>query len=121
MVPQSAGEPENCRLSSDPSGNSHVKITIYAEAITAIQQRMAPVFLALRDAAATDTDCAALWSEIATRRANNMRAFAADLRRTGDVRDDPDFVILLFELFTLSRRNADIAAEYVHYGVAQAD
>ena len=28
------------------------------------------------------------------------------------VRDDPDFVILLFELFTLSRRNADIAAEY---------
>jgi AcrR family transcriptional regulator len=28
------------------------------------------------------------------------------------VRNDPDFVILLFELFTLSRRNADIAAEY---------
>jgi AcrR family transcriptional regulator len=28
------------------------------------------------------------------------------------VREDPDLVILLFELFTLSRRNADIAAEY---------
>jgi AcrR family transcriptional regulator len=28
------------------------------------------------------------------------------------VREDADFVILLFELFTLSRRNADIAAEY---------
>jgi AcrR family transcriptional regulator len=28
------------------------------------------------------------------------------------VRNDPDFVTLLFELFTLSRRNADIAAEY---------
>ena len=28
------------------------------------------------------------------------------------VREDPDFVTLLFELFTLSRRNADIAAEY---------
>jgi AcrR family transcriptional regulator len=28
------------------------------------------------------------------------------------VRDDPDFVTLVFELFTLSRRNADIAIEY---------
>jgi AcrR family transcriptional regulator len=28
------------------------------------------------------------------------------------VREDPDFVTLVFELFTLSRRNADIAAEY---------
>ncbi len=64
------------------------KIAIYAEAITAIQQRMAPVFLALRDAAATDADCASLWSEIATRRATNMRAFAADLRSTGDLRGD---------------------------------
>ena len=64
------------------------KITIYAHAITAIQQRMAPVFLALRDAAATDRDCAALWSEIADRRAANMLLFAADLRTTGELRDD---------------------------------
>lgn len=28
------------------------------------------------------------------------------------VREDPDFVTLVFELFTLSRRNQDIAAEY---------
>jgi AcrR family transcriptional regulator len=28
------------------------------------------------------------------------------------VHEDPDFVTLVFELFTLSRRNADIAAEY---------
>jgi AcrR family transcriptional regulator len=28
------------------------------------------------------------------------------------VRDDPDFLTLVFELFTLSRRNEDIAAEY---------
>jgi AcrR family transcriptional regulator len=28
------------------------------------------------------------------------------------VRDDPDFVTLVFELFTLSRRNEDIAVEY---------
>ncbi len=35
---------------------------------------------------------------------------AQNLRET--VREDPDFVTLLFELFTLSRRNRDIAAEY---------
>jgi AcrR family transcriptional regulator len=74
------------RITAAPTAS--VKIAIYAQAITAIQQRMAPVFLALRDAAATDADCAALWSEIATRRATNMRAFAADLRGTGELRDD---------------------------------
>jgi hypothetical protein len=28
------------------------------------------------------------------------------------VHDEPEFVTLLFELFTLSRRNADVAVEY---------
>lgn len=64
------------------------KIALYAQAITAIQQRMAPVFIALRDAAATDHDCAELWSEISVRRAANMRLFAADLRTTGQLRAD---------------------------------
>jgi len=35
---------------------------------------------------------------------------AQNLEQT--VRQDPDFVTLVFELFTLSRRNADIAVEY---------
>jgi AcrR family transcriptional regulator len=35
---------------------------------------------------------------------------AQNLQET--VREEPDFVTLVFELFTLSRRNADIAAEY---------
>jgi len=35
---------------------------------------------------------------------------ARNLQQT--VREDPDFVTLMFELFTLSRRNRDIAAEY---------
>lgn len=35
---------------------------------------------------------------------------ARQLERT--VREDSDFVMLMFELFTLSRRNAEIAAEY---------
>ncbi len=35
---------------------------------------------------------------------------AQNLQET--VREDPDFLTLVFELFTLSRRNADIATEY---------
>jgi len=35
---------------------------------------------------------------------------AQNLQET--VREDPDFVTLVFELFTLSRRNAEVAAEY---------
>jgi AcrR family transcriptional regulator len=66
------------------------KIRIYADALGGIQQRMTPVFLALRDAAATDDDCAALWREISERRARNMRLFAADLRATGELRADLD-------------------------------
>lgn len=70
------------------AGSAQDTITIYAHAITAIQQRLAPVFLALRDAASTDPDCAALWTEIAERRAANMRRLAADLRAKGGLRSD---------------------------------
>ncbi len=41
---------------------------------------------------------------------NFIDLMAENLRET--VRDDPDFVTLVFELFTLSRRNDDIAAEF---------
>jgi AcrR family transcriptional regulator len=64
------------------------KITIYAHALTGIQQRLAPVFLALRDAAVTDPTCARVWRQIAQRRAANMHLFAADLRATGELRTD---------------------------------
>jgi AcrR family transcriptional regulator len=64
------------------------KLEAYARALVGIQARLAPVFLALRDAAATDPDSAALWTEITQRRARNMRDFAADLRSTGELRAD---------------------------------
>ncbi|KRC63603.1 TetR family transcriptional regulator [Aeromicrobium sp. Root236] len=66
------------------------KIDIYAEAIAEIQQRMAPIFLALRDAALSDESCRALWKEISERRARNMLEFAADLRVTRQLRADLD-------------------------------
>jgi AcrR family transcriptional regulator len=70
------------------AGGAAEKLALYARAVTDIQQRLAPVFLALRDAAATDPECARLWDGIAERRARNMREFAADLRATGELRDD---------------------------------
>lgn len=64
------------------------KLSIYANAIAHIQERLGPVFLVVRDAAGTDPECAVLWSGIAERRATNMRKLAADLRATGEVRED---------------------------------
>lgn len=66
------------------------KLDLYAQSIAAIHQRLAPVFIALRDAAVTDSACAELWTEISERRAANMRVFAADLRSTGELRTDID-------------------------------
>jgi len=71
--------------SADTAGE---KLTLYANAIVQIQSRLAPVYLAIRDAAATDPDSAALWAEINGRRAANMRNLAADLRATGELRRD---------------------------------
>lgn len=66
------------------------KIDIYAEALVQIQERLAPIFLALRDAARSDDACRALWKEIGDRRSRNMLEFAADLRLTGELRGDID-------------------------------
>jgi AcrR family transcriptional regulator len=64
------------------------KIATCAAVTTAVQLRLAPVFLALRDAAVSDPACAALWSSIGERRARTTLDFAADLRRTGRLRPD---------------------------------
>lgn len=70
------------------ASSAGAKIAVYAQAVAQIHPRLAPVFLALRDAAVTEPDCAALWTSIAERRAANMRLFAADLRATGELRAD---------------------------------
>jgi len=64
------------------------KISLYAAAVSEIGVRMAPVQLALAEAALTDPECAALRAEVDARRAANMRLFAADLRATGHLRPD---------------------------------
>jgi AcrR family transcriptional regulator len=64
------------------------KITIYATALGRLMPEIAPLLLTLRDAAATDADCALVWQEITERRARNMVQLAADLRVTGQLRAD---------------------------------
>jgi AcrR family transcriptional regulator len=64
------------------------KIAIYAHAVRLIQERMAPLFAVLRDAAQTDDDLRQLWADISQRRAANMRLFAAELAAAGGLRPD---------------------------------
>ncbi len=63
-------------------------LRIYAGAIVTIHRRMAPLLLALRDAAATEPEAAEVWREVSARRAANMRRFAQQLRDVGGLRRD---------------------------------
>lgn len=64
------------------------KIALYAGAVAEMGPRTAPIFLALRDAPVRDPQCARLRTEITSRRAADMRRFAAELRATGQLRAD---------------------------------
>ncbi len=64
------------------------KLTEYAEALGGLMPTLAPLLLALRDAGLTDGDCRATWEHVCERRAANMLRLAADLRTSGDVRED---------------------------------
>jgi AcrR family transcriptional regulator len=66
--------------------DARTKLRIYAHAVRAIQERLAPLFIALRDAALTEPEAASLWQEISERRARNMRLFVDDVRRSGGLR-----------------------------------
>jgi AcrR family transcriptional regulator len=62
------------------------KLAIYARAVRQTQQRMAPLFLALRDASSTEPEAYQVWQDISDRRASNMRKFARDLRDANGLR-----------------------------------
>ncbi len=64
------------------------KLTIYAEAVRRIQARVAPLFLALRDASATEPEAKQVWTEISNRRAANMRKLVQNLEAAGGLRSD---------------------------------
>ena len=88
------------------------KIAIYAHAVRIIAPRLAPLFAVLKEAARGEPGLAALWEEIAERRAGNMRRFVAELDAAGGLRpgvsveegadlvwatNAPEFYLLLVE------------------------
>jgi len=68
--------------------DAETKIALYAAAVTAIAPRMAVVLSIIQQAAHTEPDLAALWDQIAERRAANMRRFVADLATVTPLRLD---------------------------------
>ncbi len=83
------------RMQTEP--NPIRQLEIYAAAVRAIQTRMAPLLLALRDAASTEPEAQQVWSQISQRRAANMRRLVAALgddvlRRGLDVDEAADIV-----------------------------
>jgi AcrR family transcriptional regulator len=69
---------------------ARAKINIYAAAVRGVAERLAPLHVVLRDAAAQVPELAEMRDEIDSRRAANMRLFADDLAATGDLRPDLD-------------------------------
>jgi len=64
------------------------KLELYAQAMRAIHGRLAPLLRVLQAAAPADPELAAVWTEIAERRARNMRLLVTDLAATGSLRQD---------------------------------
>ena len=64
------------------------KIRVYAAALARVLPQTVPIMNALREAGATEPDCAAQYDALSERRAANMRLFVAALRATGDLRPD---------------------------------
>ncbi|HXZ99289.1 MAG TPA: TetR/AcrR family transcriptional regulator [Candidatus Binatia bacterium] len=70
------------RAEPDPAG----KLAIYAHAVREVQERLAPLFLALRDASTTEPEAGQVWHQIAERRAANMRLLVNELHEAGGLR-----------------------------------
>ncbi|KQW45116.1 hypothetical protein ASC77_20265 [Nocardioides sp. Root1257] len=66
------------------------KIAVYAAALGRVLPRTVPLLEALRVAGQSDPACQAVLTSVSDRRAAHMRLFAADLRATGELREDLD-------------------------------
>ena len=62
------------------------KLAQYVRAVCEIHPRLAPLVVVLREAARGEPELAALWAEIAERRARNMRLFVADVAAASGLR-----------------------------------
>lgn len=66
------------------------KLQLYARTVREIHDRMGPLLVVLREAAAHSHDLADLESTLRTRRAANMQRFARDVASTGELRPGLD-------------------------------
>ncbi|HEX5090377.1 MAG TPA: helix-turn-helix domain-containing protein [Nocardioides sp.] len=85
----------------EAAGTAEEKIRTYAAAMARVLPRSVPIMDALREAGATEPDCAAHYAAISERRAANMRLFVAGLRATGELRpelSDEDAADLVWSL-----------------------
>jgi AcrR family transcriptional regulator len=82
LAPSQRGYVQEMGKEPDPAR----KLAIYARAIRDIHDRMAPLLLALGDAATTDDEAHQVWREISDRRARNMRHLVRDLGPDGTLR-----------------------------------
>jgi AcrR family transcriptional regulator len=64
-----------------------VRFAIYARAIRETHARLAPLFLALRDASSTEPEAKEIWQQVSDRRAANMRGFVSGIAELGALRD----------------------------------
>lgn len=78
------------------------KLGIYAAALRRIQERLAPLFRVLQQAAPLDPGLEELWKGIAERRAQNMKMFAQDLAKTGSLRRDLSIDTIADVLWTMN-------------------
>ena len=67
---------------------ARAKIAVYAEALRRLLPDAVPLSDALRIAGLTDPECRAVWDALNERRAANMLLLTADLRSTGELRED---------------------------------
>jgi AcrR family transcriptional regulator len=72
-------------LRAEPTGRG--KLQIYATAITAIQQRMAPLYRTVAQAAATEPALTQVWQQLLARRAQNMPLLIEDLESASALRN----------------------------------
>jgi AcrR family transcriptional regulator len=59
--------------------DASVSLTMYARAMRETHERLAPLFVALRDASTTEPEAEEVWREISDRRAANMRRLVGEL------------------------------------------
>jgi AcrR family transcriptional regulator len=86
-VPVPAEQRDYVRAVQEAVG-AEAKLRTYAAAMARVLPRTVPIMRALREAGVTEPDCAAQHAALSERRAANMRLLVADLRTTGELRED---------------------------------